>query len=84
MTYAEAGVSVDAGNAFVQRIKDAVRSTRRAGADAEIGGFGGIFDMKAAGYTDPLLVAGIDGVGTKLKIAVALGKHSTVGMFIPA
>ncbi|KAI5784467.1 phosphoribosylglycinamide synthetase [Pyronema domesticum] len=84
LTYAAAGVSVDAGNEFVQRIKDAVRSTRRAGADAEIGGFGGVFDMKAAGYTDPLLVAGIDGVGTKLKIACAMGKHSTVGIDLVA
>jgi phosphoribosylamine--glycine ligase/phosphoribosylformylglycinamidine cyclo-ligase len=81
LTYADAGVSVDAGNEFVQRIKDAVRSTRRPGADAEIGGFGGIFDLKAAGYNDPLLIAGIDGVGTKLKIACAMRKHSTVGMF---
>lgn len=80
LTYAAAGVSVDTGNEFVQRIKEAVRSTRRPGADAEIGGFGGIFDLKAAGYNDPLLVAGIDGVGTKLKIACAMGKHSTVGM----
>ncbi|KAA8911098.1 phosphoribosylglycinamide synthetase [Sphaerosporella brunnea] len=84
LTYAAAGVDVDAGNALVQRIKDAVRSTRRPGADAEIGGFGGIFDLKAAGYTDPLLVAGIDGVGTKLKIACAMGKHSTVGIDLVA
>jgi phosphoribosylamine--glycine ligase/phosphoribosylformylglycinamidine cyclo-ligase len=84
LTYAEAGVDVDAGNALVKRIKDAVRSTRRPGADAEIGGFGGIFDLKAAGYTDPLLVAGIDGVGTKLKIACAMGKHSTVGIDLVA
>ncbi|KAI5854814.1 phosphoribosylglycinamide synthetase [Tricharina praecox] len=84
LTYASAGVSVDAGNAFVQRIKDAVRSTKRPGADAEIGGFGGIFDLKAAGYADPLLIAGIDGVGTKLKIACAMGKHSTVGIDLVA
>jgi phosphoribosylamine--glycine ligase / phosphoribosylformylglycinamidine cyclo-ligase len=56
-----------------------VRSTRRAGADAEIGGFGGVFDLKAAGYTDPLLVSGTDGVGTKLRIAVDAGVHDTVG-----
>jgi phosphoribosylamine--glycine ligase/phosphoribosylformylglycinamidine cyclo-ligase len=84
LTYAAAGVDVDAGNALVKRIKDAVRSTRRPGADAEIGGFGGIFDLKAAGYTDPLLVAGIDGVGTKLKIACAMDKHSTVGIDLVA
>lgn len=68
----------------MQRIKDAVRSTKRPGADAEIGGFGGIFDLKVAGYTDPLLIAGIDGVGTKLKIASAMGKHSTVGIDLVA
>jgi len=56
-----------------------VRSTRRPGADAEIGGFGGVFDLKAAGYTDPLLVSGTDGVGTKLRIAIDAGIHDTVG-----
>jgi phosphoribosylamine--glycine ligase / phosphoribosylformylglycinamidine cyclo-ligase len=56
-----------------------VRSTRRPGADAEIGGFGGVFDLKAAGYTDPLLVSGTDGVGTKLRIAVDASIHDTVG-----
>ena len=56
-----------------------MRSTRRSGADAEIGGFGGVFDLKAAGYTDPLLVSGTDGVGTKLRIAVDAGVHDTVG-----
>lgn len=76
-------MSVDAGNAFVERIKSAVRSTKRPGADAEIGGFGGIFDLKAAGYNDPLLVAAIDGVGTKLKVACAMGNHRTVGTFTP-
>ena len=60
-------------------IKPYVRSTRRPGADAEIGGFGGVFDLKAAGYTDPLLVSGTDGVGTKLRIAVDAGVHDTVG-----
>lgn len=79
MTYASAGVSIDTGNALVQRIKNAVRSTRTAGTDAEIGGFGGLYDLKAAGYEDALLVAGIDGVGTKLKIACALNKHHSVG-----
>jgi phosphoribosylamine--glycine ligase / phosphoribosylformylglycinamidine cyclo-ligase len=79
LTYAQAGVSVDAGNALVEAIKPHVRSTRRPGADAEIGGFGGIFDLKAAGYTDPLLVSGTDGVGTKLRIAVDAGIHNTVG-----
>jgi phosphoribosylamine--glycine ligase / phosphoribosylformylglycinamidine cyclo-ligase len=79
LTYAQAGVSIDAGNALVQAIKPYVRSTRRPGADAEIGGFGGVFDLKAAGYTDPLLVSGTDGVGTKLRIAVDAGIHDTVG-----
>ena len=81
LTYAQAGVSVDAGNALVEAIKPYVRSTHRPGADAEIGGFGGIFDLKAAGYTDPLLVSGTDGVGTKLRIAIEAGVHDTVGTY---
>lgn len=84
LTYEAAGVSVDAGNALVQRIKTAVRSTRIPGADAEIGGFGGLFDLQAAGYDNPLLVAGIDGVGTKLKIASDMNKHETVGIDLVA
>jgi len=72
-------VSVDTGNALVDAIKPYVRSTRRSGSDAEIGGFGGVFDLKAAGYTDPLLVSGTDGVGTKLRIAIDAGIHDTVG-----
>lgn len=84
MTYAGSGVDVDAGNALVNRIKAAVRSTRIPGADSEIGGFGGIFDLAAAGWTNPLLVAGIDGVGTKLKIACALRKHHSVGIDLVA
>ncbi|RPB03714.1 phosphoribosylamine--glycine ligase [Choiromyces venosus 120613-1] len=84
MTYAGAGVSVDTGNALVQRIKNAVRSTKTPGTDAEIGGFGGLYDLKAAGYEDALLVAGIDGVGTKLKIACALNKHHSVGIDLVA
>ena len=66
LTYADAGVDVDAGNAMVERIKPLVRATRRPGADAEIGGFGGLFDLKAAGFRDPVLVAANDGVGTKV------------------
>lgn len=84
MTYADSGVDVDAGNALVNRIKAAVRSTRIPGADSEIGGFGGLFDLAAAGWTNPLLVAGIDGVGTKLKIACALRKHHAVGIDLVA
>lgn len=80
LTYAQAGVSVDAGNALVEAIKPFVKNTRRPGADGTIGGFGGIFDLKAAGYgEDALLVAGTDGVGTKLRIALESGKHDSVG-----
>jgi phosphoribosylformylglycinamidine cyclo-ligase len=67
-TYAGAGVSIAAGNALVRAIAPLARATRRPGADAELGGFGGFFDLRAAGYTDPLLVAANDGVGTKLKL----------------
>ncbi|KAI9841045.1 MAG: Bifunctional purine biosynthetic protein ade1 [Thelocarpon superellum] len=85
MTYASAGVSIDAGNVLVEKIKSAVRSTRRSGADAEIGGFGGTFDLERAGYsTLPVLIGAIDGVGTKLKVAHAMGKHETVGIDLVA
>lgn len=85
LTYASAGVNIDAGNDFVERIKKAVASTKRAGADAEIGGFGGEVDMDKAGYTSaPVLVGAIDGVGTKLMIAQALEKHDTVGIDLVA
>ncbi|KAJ1552402.1 hypothetical protein HK405_011463 [Cladochytrium tenue] len=85
LTYADAGVSVDAGNLLVQKIKAAVKSTSRPGADAVIGGFGGVFDLKAAGYpSDTLLVSGTDGVGTKLKIAHSTGKHDTIGIDLVA
>lgn len=72
-------MSVDAGNDLVEVIKPLVRSTRRPGTDGEIGGFGGNFDLKAIGYKDPILVSGTDGVGTKLRVAIACGKHDTVG-----
>src|SRR5262245_2720248 len=84
LTYAEAGVDIDAGNRMVELIKPLVRATRRAGADAEIGGFGGLFDLKRAGFTDPVLVAATDGVGTKLKIAVETGLHDTIGIDLVA
>jgi phosphoribosylformylglycinamidine cyclo-ligase len=84
LSYKHAGVDIDAGNALVEAIKPAVRSTRRAGADAEIGGFGGLFDLKAAGFIDPVLVAANDGVGTKLKIAIDTGSHSTIGIDLVA
>ncbi|WDR05777.1 phosphoribosylformylglycinamidine cyclo-ligase [Devosia rhodophyticola] len=84
LSYKQAGVDIDAGNALVEAIKPAVRSTRRSGADGEIGGFGGLFDLKAAGFTDPVLVAANDGVGTKLKIAIETGRHHTIGIDLVA
>ncbi len=84
LTYAEAGVDIDAGNLMVEKIKPLVRATRRPGADGEIGGFGGLFDLKAAGFTDPVLVAANDGVGTQLKIAIDAGKHDTIGIDLVA
>ncbi len=83
-TYAKAGVSIAAGNALVRAIGPLAKSTRRSGADAELGGFGGFFDPKAAGYTDPLLVAANDGVGTKLKLAIDSGRHDGVGIDLVA
>jgi hypothetical protein len=73
-TYAQAGVSIAGGNALIKAIAPLARATRRPGADAELGGFGGFFDLKAAGYDDPLLVAANDGVGTKLKLAIDSGR----------
>tara|TARA_R110002020_G_scaffold106431_2_gene247790 strand:+ start:1521 stop:2594 length:1074 start_codon:yes stop_codon:yes gene_type:complete len=84
LTYSDAGVDIDAGNLMVEKIKPAVRSTRRPGADGEIGGFGGLFDLRAAGFTDPVLVAANDGVGTKLKIAIDADRHDTVGIDLVA
>ena len=84
LTYAQAGVDIDAGNAMVEKIKPLVRSTRRPGADGEIGGFGGLFDLKAAGFNDPILVAANDGVGTKLRIAIEAGRHDTIGIDLVA
>ncbi len=84
LKYSDAGVDIDAGNALVDRIKPHIRSTRRPGADGEIGGFGGLFDLKAAGFKDPVLVAANDGVGTKLKIAIEAGNHDTVGIDLVA
>lgn len=83
-TYAQAGVSIDAGNALVKAIAPLARSTRRPGADADLGGFGGLFDLKAAGFTDPLLVAANDGVGTKLKLAIEHDHHDGVGIDLVA
>jgi phosphoribosylaminoimidazole synthetase len=84
LTYAAAGVDIDAGAALVERIKPLARATRRPGADAALGGFGALFDLKAAGYDDPLIVSTTDGVGTKLKIAIETGLHDTVGVDLVA
>jgi phosphoribosylformylglycinamidine cyclo-ligase len=84
VTYRDAGVDIDAGNALVEAIKPLVKATRRPGADAELGGFGALFDLKRAGFTDPLLVSSTDGVGTKLKIAIETGQHSTIGIDLVA
>jgi phosphoribosylformylglycinamidine cyclo-ligase len=84
LTYRQAGVDIDTGNRLVERIKPLVRSTARAGTDAEIGGFAGSFDLKRAGFVDPVLVAATDGVGTKVKIAVESGRHDTIGIDLVA
>jgi len=83
-TYAQAGVDIAAGNALVRAIAPLAKATRRPGANADLGGFGGFFDLKAAGFNDPLLVAANDGVGTKLKLAIDSGKHDTVGIDLVA
>lgn len=79
VTYADAGVNIDAGNALVERIKPLAKATARAGLMGGIGGFGALFDLKATGYKDPILVSGTDGVGTKIKLAQHLKKHDTIG-----
>lgn len=83
-TYADAGVSIEAGNRLVQLVAPLARATRRPGADAEIGGFGGVFDLKAAGFDDPLLVSATDGVGTKLRLAIDSGRHHSIGQDLVA
>ena len=84
LTYAQAGVDIDAGNALVERIKPAAAATRRPGTMAGLGGFGALFDLKAAGYSDPILVAATDGVGTKLRIAIDTGLYDTIGVDLVA
>ncbi|MFO7298415.1 MAG: phosphoribosylformylglycinamidine cyclo-ligase [Pseudomonadota bacterium] len=84
ITYRDAGVDIDAGNALVEAIKPLARATRRPGGDSELGGFGALFDLKGAGFTDPVLVASTDGVGTKLKIAIETGRHDTIGVDLVA
>lgn len=83
-TYAQSGVSIAAGNALVRAIAPLAKATRRPGADADLGGFGGFFDLRAAGFEDPLLVAANDGVGTKLKLAIDSGRHDGVGIDLVA
>ena len=84
LTYADAGVDLDAGNSLVERIKPAAKRTSRSGVMAGLGGFGALFDLKAAGYTDPVLVAATDGVGTKLRIAIDTGNVDTIGIDLVA
>ena len=84
LTYADAGVDIDAGNALVERIKPAARRTNRPGTMSGLGGFGALFDLKAAGYADPVLVAATDGVGTKLRIAIDTGHVDTIGVDLVA
>jgi phosphoribosylformylglycinamidine cyclo-ligase len=84
ITYSDAGVDIDAGNRLVSALKPLAAATRRSGADADLGGFGGLFDLKAAGFRDPILVATTDGVGTKLKIAIETGQHATIGIDLVA
>jgi phosphoribosylaminoimidazole synthetase len=84
LTYAASGVDIDAGAALVERIKPLAKSTRRPGAEASLGGFGALFDLKAAGFDDPLIVSTTDGVGTKLRLAIEAGRHGTVGIDLVA
>ncbi len=84
LTYADAGVDIDAGDMLVEHIKPLARSTQRPGSEPSLGGFGALFDLKAAGFVDPLIVATTDGVGTKLKIAIETGRHDGVGVDLVA
>ena len=84
LTYAEAGVDIDAGERLVQAIKPLAKSTARPGAEPSLGGFGALFDLKAAGFVDPLIVSTTDGVGTKLRIAIETGLHGGVGVDLVA
>ena len=82
--YKKAGVDIDAGERLVDAISPMAKATARRGADAQLGGFGGLFDLKAAGFVDPILVSGTDGVGTKLKVAFETGRHETIGIDLVA
>lgn len=84
ISYRDAGVDIDAGNRLVEAIKPLAKLTRRSGADTDLGGFGALFDLKGAGFRDPILVSATDGVGTKLKIAIETGRHDTIGIDLVA
>src|SRR5882724_10743386 len=84
LSYRDAGVDIDAGNSLVERIKPAARATSRPGVLGGLGGFGALFDLKAAGFVDPILVSTTDGVGTKLKIAIDCGEHRSIGIDLVA
>ena len=84
LTYADAGVDIDAGNLLVEKIKPAAKRTQRSGVMSGLGGFGALFDLKGAGYVDPILVAATDGVGTKLRIAIDTGNVDTIGVDLVA
>jgi len=84
LTYAQAGVDIEAGDALVEAIKPLARATSRPGVMGGLGGFGALFDLKAAGFTDPVLVSATDGVGTKLRLAIEAGRHDTVGIDLVA
>src|SRR5258705_1227503 len=84
LTYRAAGVDIDVGHAIVEAIRPLAKATQRLGADASLGSFGALFDLKRAGFRDPILVAANDGVGTKLKIAIATGQHATIGIDLVA
>ena len=84
ITYADAGVDIDAGNVLIDKIKPLAKRTMRPGVMSGLGGFGGLFDLKAAGYKDPMLVAATDGVGTKLRIAIETGQLETIGVDLVA
>jgi phosphoribosylformylglycinamidine cyclo-ligase len=84
ITYRDAGVDIEAGDALVERIKPLARATNRAGVMGGLGGFGALFDLKAAGFVDPVLVSATDGVGTKLRVAIDTGLHDTVGIDLVA
>lgn len=84
LNYKQAGVDIDAGNELINRIKPFAKATKRIGSDSDLGGFGALFDLKKCGYEDPILVSSTDGVGTKLKVAIDLNKHDTIGIDLVA